>query len=163
MYKAARTNDSALVNELLKQGAEMEWRNPNGYGTTPLGVACVEGSYEAAEALYAHGAEVDARNDDQNTPLMHAARLGRTKICEMLLALGADPSLKGYGNKTALDKAREKKHSECVALLQPVTPEPEPEPAALTPAQRQRQQAAAKQQERERDAEAAGTKVSLPA
>ena len=127
------TNDSALVNELLKQGAELEWRNPNWNGTTALAVACYYGKYEAAEALCAHGAELDTRGDDQRTPLMWAAVQGGTKICEMLLALGADPSLKNDQGKTALDHARGKSNSwdsaedtarkaGCVALLLPVTP-----------------------------------------
>jgi ankyrin repeat protein len=53
---------------------------------------------------------------------MHAAYQGRTKICEMLLALGADPSLKDEDGDTALDCARERNKPECAALLQPVTP-----------------------------------------
>eukprot|EP01046_Picozoa_sp_COSAG06_P057569 COSAG06_NODE_11265_length_1535_cov_3.417827_2_plen_120_part_00 len=116
----------ALVLKLLKQGAELEWRNPyDGYGDycgkTPLAIACSNGSYEAAEALCAHGAELDARDDFQWTPLMCAAN-GRTKICEMLLAHGADPSLKDNVGRTALDIARECNKPECAALLQPVTP-----------------------------------------
>ena len=79
-------------------------------------------SYEAAEALCAHGAELDARTDSQCTPLMNAAYRGHPKICAMLLALGADPSLKDRDGKTALDKARERNNPECAALLQPVTP-----------------------------------------
>ena len=53
---------------------------------------------------------------------MDAAYNGSTKICEMLLALGADPSLKSKSGKTALDRARADNHPECAALLQPVTP-----------------------------------------
>jgi len=89
---------------------------------TALAVACQMGSYEAAEALCAHGAELDARDKYQRTPLMWAAEGGYTKICEMLLALGADPSLKNKDGKTALDRARDGNESECAALLQPVTP-----------------------------------------
>ena len=118
---AAKANDSALVNQLLKQGAELEWWNPGG-GWTALYIACYNGSYEAAEALCAHGAELDARNDDQRTPLMHAAYNGHPKICAMLLALGADPSLKTTSGNTALDLARQENKPECAALLQPVTP-----------------------------------------
>ena len=103
MFHAARDNDSALVNKLLKQGAELEWRHPDYIGLTPLAIACGDGSYEAAEALCAHGAELDARSNSQRTPLIYAAADGRTKICEMLLALGADPSLKNKYGKTALD------------------------------------------------------------
>ena len=121
LFYAAEANDSALVNELLKQGAELEWRDPYD-GWTALAVACTYGSYEAAEALCAHGAELDARDVFQWTPLMRAAFNGRTKICEMLLALGADPSLKNEDGETALDKARERIQPECAALLQPVTP-----------------------------------------
>ena len=89
---------------------------------TPLLIACDCGSYEAAEALCAHGAELDTRDNIQNTPLMIAAWSGRTKICEMLLALGADPSLKDEDGMTALDLARQRNKPECAALLQPVTP-----------------------------------------
>ena len=83
---------------------------------------CNNGKYEAAEALCAHGAELDARSKYQWTPLMLAAIYGHPKICEMLLALGADPSLKDNKGKTALDYARANNKPECAALLQPVTP-----------------------------------------
>ena len=122
MWKAAYANNSALVNELLKQGAELEWRNPDDWCKTALAIACGRGSYEAAEALCAHGAELDARSNFQMTPLMLAAVNGRTKICEMLLALGADPSLKDKDGETALVCARRCNKPECAALLQPVTP-----------------------------------------
>ena len=89
---------------------------------TALFTACGYGSYEAAEALCAHGAELDARDNNQSTPLIFAAYGGSTKICEMLLALGADPSLKNRYGETALDKARRNNKPECAALLQPVTP-----------------------------------------
>ena len=117
MSDAAQANDSALVLKLLKQGAELEWRNP-GNGSTPLAIACGFGSYEAAEALCAHGAELDARDNSQQTPLHFAAWKGHTKICEMLLALGADPSLKSKSGKTALDWARKQNKPECAAVLE---------------------------------------------
>ena len=72
--------------------------------------------------LCAHGAELDARDDDQITPLIRATINHRTKICKMLLALGADPSLKNKKGGTALDWARRNNKPECAALLQPVTP-----------------------------------------
>ena len=114
-------NDLARVLELLRQGAELEWRTPSD-DWTPLAIACDWGSYEAAEALCAHGAELDARIDFQWTPLIIAAAYGHPKICAMLLALGADPSLKSRSGETALDIARADNKPECAALLQPVTP-----------------------------------------
>jgi hypothetical protein len=111
LWLAAESNDSARVTELLKQGAELEWRKPNS-GNTPLAVACGNGSYEAAEALCAHGADLDARNKWQSTPLIFAAVEGHTKICEMLLALGADPSLKDKRGKTALDQQQQRQQQQ---------------------------------------------------
>ena len=107
LYDAAGENDSARVNKLLRQGAQLEWRNPFGDGKTALAMACEYGSYEAAEALCAHGAELDTRDSVQWTPLIFAAYNGHTKVCAMLRALGADPSLKDEDGETALDKARE--------------------------------------------------------
>ena len=121
MRDAAERNDLALVLELLRQGAELDWRSGGG-GSTPLAWACLHGRYEAAEALCAHGAELDTRSNEQNTPLMFAAERGHPKICAMLLALGADPSLTDEDGETALDKARRRNKPECAALLQPVTP-----------------------------------------
>ena len=115
-------NDLALVLELLRQGAQLEWRDPSQFGMTALAIACACGSYEAAEALCAHGAELDTRDNYQRTLLMLAAMQGHPKICAMLLALGADPSLKNKDGKTALDIARDGNDPECAALLQPVTP-----------------------------------------
>eukprot|EP01046_Picozoa_sp_COSAG06_P077733 COSAG06_NODE_25459_length_636_cov_1.052142_1_plen_107_part_10 len=105
-------NDAALVNELLQQGAELEWRNPDMIGMKPLLRASYKGSYEAAEALCTHGAALDARDDGQNTPLILAAFYGHPKICAMLLAMGADPSLKDNEGKTALDNARKQNKPE---------------------------------------------------
>eukprot|EP01046_Picozoa_sp_COSAG06_P027593 COSAG06_NODE_2447_length_6864_cov_3.888101_2_plen_138_part_00 len=120
LWNAAEANRSRQVNELLQQGAEVNWRDPV-CGSTALGIACAYGSYEAAEVLCAHGAELDKYRDKyQITPLMYAAEEGHPKICAMLLALGADPSLKDEDGETALDKARNK--PKCAALLQPVTP-----------------------------------------
>ena len=121
MFDAAKENVLALVLELLRQGAELEWRGPK-KGYTPLAEACYHGSYGAAEALCAHGAELNARSNFQRTPLIFAAIGGHPKVCAMLLALGADPSLKSWDGDTALDWARQYNKPECAALLQPVTP-----------------------------------------
>ena len=51
------------------------------------------------------------------TALHCAAYWGRLAITELLLELGADPTLRSKEGKTALDYAREEGKSEVVALL----------------------------------------------
>ena len=51
------------------------------------------------------GADVNARNDDNDTMLILAAAEGKLETVKMLLANGADPNLKGEDDDTALHQA----------------------------------------------------------
>ncbi|XP_049852546.1 stress-activated protein kinase alpha-like [Schistocerca gregaria] len=56
--------------------------------------------------LVKHHAAIDMRNEQNETPLHYAVRLGREDLCYALLEAGADPSLKTANGSTALDIAR---------------------------------------------------------
>ena len=78
---------------LLEKGADKSLK------TTPgklplLSIASVAGSIAAVEMLLSHGCNIDARDSEGNTPLMHATRLGNTEVVEYLLAQGANPLLR---------------------------------------------------------------------
>jgi ankyrin repeat protein len=61
-------------------------------GRTPLHQIASHGDIESAELFIAHGANLDARDDeDCSTPLAFAAREGQTKMVEFLLRRGARP------------------------------------------------------------------------
>ena len=78
-------------------------------GWTPLHLASFFGQRDAAGALLAAGATVDAvsRNGLRNTPL-HAATAGRhTDVALLLLERGADPLIRDAGEYTALGIAEE--------------------------------------------------------
>ena len=73
-------------------------------------------------ALISHGADVNARTEDGETPLMVASNWGHAKVVEALLDAGADKELKatsGYWKgKTALDMARSQNKGDVVAILE---------------------------------------------
>jgi uncharacterized protein len=71
-----------------------------------------------AEALLNHGAEIDARDrDQQSTPLQRAASWGRRDVVELLLKRGANPALKDKNGKTAFDLASANGQSDVLELL----------------------------------------------
>ena len=59
-----------------------------------LSIASTVGSVAAIEMLLSRGCSIDSRDDGGDTPLMHAARCGNTKVVEYLLAQGANPLLR---------------------------------------------------------------------
>jgi ankyrin repeat protein len=68
--------------------------------------------------LLDHGAEINARDQESSaTPLSYAASLGRTEVVELLLARGADPTLKNIRGQSPLDIAVENNQQEVSALL----------------------------------------------
>jgi ankyrin repeat protein len=69
---------------------------------TPLHLAAREGRADCAALLLRHGAAVNARNSDKNTPLHFAAgvRQGNAECVKLLLEHGADPTLKNMYNST---------------------------------------------------------------
>jgi len=88
-------------------------------GWTPLHLAAFFGRQEAAAALLARGAKVDARstNHMRNTPL-HAAAAGRRfPLAQLLLKNGADVNATQSGGWTALHAASQSGDRALVELL----------------------------------------------
>ena len=63
--------------------------------------AAVPGNIEAVKRHLAAGTDVNAKDDDGETPLHGTAYWGRKEIVELLIANGADVNVKdGIGGKT---------------------------------------------------------------
>lgn len=69
-----------FTEELIMRGADVNYRLPNGRG--PL--TCTEDP-DCIELLLRHKANIDAEDNRNLTPLMHAVRLGKVEAVECLL------------------------------------------------------------------------------
>eukprot|EP01046_Picozoa_sp_COSAG06_P024282 COSAG06_NODE_1972_length_7938_cov_4.377216_3_plen_131_part_00 len=118
LFEAARAGKLDEVEAAVDAGAPMEWANPDRHGTRAIHIASARGHKDVVAFLGSRGADVNAVDDSQYTPLHKAAYQGHASICTTLLALGADPAAKNENGETALDLAREYNKPECVAVLE---------------------------------------------
>ncbi|KAF8833381.1 ankyrin, partial [Paxillus ammoniavirescens] len=75
--------------------------------STRFGSACSRGDSAIIELLLRSGADVNARDDDSNTPLHLASRTGQLELILLLLDNGAHPHVQNNDLKTPLDLVRE--------------------------------------------------------
>jgi len=88
MYAVLYT-DAATLEKLIKQGADPNKRNDA--GATALMWAALD--LEKTRVLLSHGANVNAKSEDNRTPLMVAAsRPGNVETVKLLLSRGANPN-----------------------------------------------------------------------
>lgn len=112
---AAHWDDMETADLLIHAGANVN--AANGYGVTPLSLACTNQSATMVEKLLKAGA--DPNGVPSGTPvLMMAARTGNVDIVKSLLAHGADANAKESARgQTALMWAVAEKHPEVERLL----------------------------------------------
>jgi uncharacterized protein len=118
VYAASMAGAKDAVLEMLAENPELAGAYSSD-GWTPLHLACFFGQPQIAEALIAHGADVNARsrNPAQNMPL-HAAAAGRNRdAVRLLLEHGADVNARQHGGWTALHAAAQNGDVEMARLL----------------------------------------------
>eukprot|EP01046_Picozoa_sp_COSAG06_P035828 COSAG06_NODE_3891_length_4800_cov_100.142948_1_plen_131_part_00 len=118
LYEAAKAGKLDEVEAAVDAGAPMEWANPDYVGCRAVHAASQNGHKDVVAFLGSRGADVNAVDNSQETPLHWAAYWGRASVCTTLLALGADPAAKNNSGDTALDDARRQNKPECVAVLE---------------------------------------------
>ena len=79
--------------------------------------AVKNGDLKSVEALITEGAALEARDDQNMTPLMIAAKIGNTDIVNKLIKVGADIHAMNTFGWTALIHAIDSGHAEIVQLL----------------------------------------------
>jgi ankyrin repeat protein len=93
LHLAAGAGHVDVVTALLEAGADARAATTSS-GVTPLHLAAKALNGDAAvRALLQKGADVNARERSDQTPLMFAAAAGRTVSVKVLVEFGADPSL----------------------------------------------------------------------
>lgn len=118
------------IKLLIEKGADVNAKLTGGpWLNTPLHAAAYADyadhaqQAEAIRLLIEKGADVNARDKASQTPLHHAARLGKVQAVKMLLHKGADDSARNKDGKTPLDLANDgdaghKECGECRAILE---------------------------------------------
>jgi ankyrin repeat protein len=85
---------TAAVRLLLERGAEVNSASRNEMKVMPLHSAAATGDpgarYEIAKLLLEHGADPNARQQDDFTPLMAADQNGEERLRELLIEHGAE-------------------------------------------------------------------------
>lgn len=100
LMMAAMRGQVDWVRLLLQRGAAV-----NREGWTPLHYAASGPSAAVVQLLLDRGAAIDARSPNGSTPLMMAARYGAIDSADLLLARGADTTLRNQRELTAADFA----------------------------------------------------------
>jgi ankyrin repeat protein len=112
LHFASGDGDLQAVKRLLQQGAD-----PNAFddlGWTPLIHAAKRGHLDVVRCLLAAGAKVDARDEARvgNTALAEVAAECSLEMAKALVEAGADPSIPGWMQLTALDRAKKRQRGD---------------------------------------------------
>ena len=83
----------------------------------PVHDAASRGDLAAIEALLVEGAEIDARGEDGETPLIRAILEGHADVAELLIVHGADVMVRNERGLTPLHAAAYSGSAEAVRLL----------------------------------------------
>ena len=109
MHMAIKMNYSQAVKLLLDAGGDVEIKNKSkstgSEGETPLICVIVWAHDKIAEMLIEAGANVNAKAENQATPLHEAVGLGNVSIAKILLKNGAHKHAKDNEGRTPLEWA----------------------------------------------------------
>lgn len=112
-FRAIKQDDAATISDLLNRGFDANTRNPA--GEPGLMLAIQEPSLNVLAVLLNWGKiEVEARNQQDESPLMLASLKGLPEIARQLIAKGADVNKPGW---TPLHYAATHGHLPIITLL----------------------------------------------
>ena len=113
IHKAVEEGNIEAVKKFLAAGIDV---NAKAFitGSTPLHIAATK---EVVELLIAKGADVNAKDKYDMTPLHPAAGRGHKEVVELLIAGGADVNARDEDGDTPLDWADRRNQTATTALL----------------------------------------------
>jgi uncharacterized protein len=109
VHTAAAYGFTDALKELLAIDGKVALNTFDGISRTPLICAVDNGHLEEASLLLEAGAEVDARDSANigNTALIQAVQSRNVAMVRLLIRHGADPTIPGWMQLSALDRARD--------------------------------------------------------
>jgi ankyrin repeat protein len=112
LHFAAQGGNLDEVRRLLSEGREINAFDD--LGMTPLHYAVMEEHFDVAQFLIEQGADVNAHHEPtiSNTPLSEIAGNCSLRIAKLLIDAGADPTIRGWMQLNALDRAERRKKGE---------------------------------------------------
>lgn len=105
-------NDLSVIQYALKNGSSVNQTNNKKQSALHL-----SNSLEMITYLLMQNANIDAQDEDMNTPLILACKNNNTEKAKLLIKSGADIRLKDHRGLTALFYAQENKNERLVSLL----------------------------------------------
>jgi len=117
MILAVRTNNINKVNNLIEQGADINFHDSRMEGVTALHEASRKGNVEILNFLLQNGADIHSMNHNGFTPLHIAAYCGENMTVSTLIKNGADVNAKAKENLTPLHTAAVRGNIDTVELL----------------------------------------------
>lgn len=126
-HSTAILQQETVLKALLACGNEWDCSKPDEMQSrnTPLHLAVQLELTRAVELLHEAGADLNARNEDDETPLFLAALTGNVEILRLLLASGADVDTPDSSGRTPLYAASLEGHVETVRALLENDPKPD--------------------------------------
>ena len=113
LHFAAQDGDLERVKELIKDGYDINAFDQD-LSWTPLHCAAQYDHIEVVKYLLSQGADVNAYEEDKigETPLGQVAEECSYEMAETLIKAGADPTIQGWMQLTALYRASKRSNSE---------------------------------------------------
>lgn len=112
LHYAALAGDAPAVKAFLDKGCDLNAFDE--FAFTPLHYAAWNEHIEIVRLLLSAGANVNAHDESHNgnNPIGEVAGKCSFEMAEILIAAGADPTIPGWMQLSALDRAEERKEEE---------------------------------------------------
>lgn len=115
LIQAAERGDAALVEQLLREGADLNGRDAR--GRTPI-MAATHGNRPAiVKILIQAGADINLQDEIKDNPFLYAGAEGLLDVLKLLIDARADTRITNRFGGTALIPAAERGHVEVVQEL----------------------------------------------